>query len=90
MSRARHKAKGGATMGVAYAGGDSNVAKEAKERKRGGKVCGEGDAAKPHPGRAKRASGGSVPGRKRGGSVGADRHPLSSAATISHKDEVSS
>lgn len=81
MSRARHRAKGGA---VVYAGEGSNVLKEAHERKRGGAVAGEGDKAK---GRAdKRARGGAVaaavaPGRKRGGSVGSNNRPLSTAAS---------
>lgn len=82
MSRARHKEKARATGGrtVAYAGGDSNVMKEAHERKRGGKVMGEGEKA---PKRAdKRARGGAVPGRKRGGGVGANLTPLSTAAKI--------
>lgn len=83
MSRARHRAKGGV---VAYSGGDSNVMKEAKERKRGGGVTGEGAKAKMRADR--RARGGSVgaavaPGRKRGGSVGSNEHPLSTAAKTS-------
>lgn len=77
----RHKmakrADGGATGKPEwYAGGASNVAKEAEEKKRGGKV--------------KKKAGGHVhghmakhrldkPGRKRGGAVGADMKPLSSA-----------
>ncbi len=84
MSRARHakRASGGAVARanggvVAYSGGDSNVMKEAHERKRGGKVAEvDGEMAKPRHGR---------PGRKRGGRVGADKAPLSSAATISQK-----
>lgn len=91
MSRARHKARAAGGKVVAYSGGDSNVMKEAHERKRGGSVMGEGDEGK---GRAdkrarggavpKRASGGAVstPGRKRGGGIGADKKPLSSAANI--------
>ncbi len=84
MSRARHRAAGGAVEraaggAVAYAGGESNVMKEAHERKRGGKVKAhvvDGEMAKPRHGR---------PGRKRGGAVGADKTPLSSAAKISQK-----
>lgn len=87
MSRARHmkRASGGA---VAYAGGSSNVMKEAHERKRGGRVHhAEGEEHKGKHDR--RARGGSVgaaaaPGRKRGGGIGSDKRPLSSAATISH------
>lgn len=69
----------------AYAGGGSNVEKEAEEKKHGGKV------------RHHRKHGGHVdgdhghrrmdrPGRKRGGSVGADMHPLSSAAKVKDAD----
>jgi len=102
MSRSRHKkheekrASGGA---VAYAGGDSNVMKEAHERKRGGKVKhemeGEGEAAKARHDRPHRKHGGAVKeehkgamkhvhkrGRSQGGSIGANKHPLSTAATI--------
>ena len=89
MSRSRHKmheekmkrASGGA---VAYAGGDSNVMKEAHERKRGGKVKheGEGEKAKERHDRPKRALGGPVRGRAQGGAIGANKRPLSTAATI--------
>ena len=68
-----------------YAGEGSNVLKEAEERKRGGKVehmKGEGEKAKERHDRPKRARGGSIPGRKRGGGVGSDKTPLSSAAKI--------
>lgn len=58
----------------AYAGGSSNVDKEAKERKRGGRakkdVKMDGVASKSHAGRKP---------RKSGGKVGADTNPLSSA-----------
>lgn len=78
MSRARHKkAKGG---GMYYSGSESNVAKEAAEKKYGGKSCkkggkvkhmkAEGSKAKSHLGKMKRATG---------GRVGADKSPLSSA-----------
>lgn len=81
MSRARHRAKGGA---VVYAGEGSNVLKEAKERKFGGAVKGEGEKSKARA--DKRARGGAVaaavtPGRKRGGGVGSNSRPLSSAAS---------
>jgi hypothetical protein len=60
------KARGGAMSGRdAYSGGSSNVAKEAREMKGGGKVAG---SKGKH--RIKKASG---------GSVGADKHPFSSA-----------
>jgi len=69
----RHKkfAKGGRTF---YSGVESNVAKEAEEKKHGGKVkkhvgAAEGKMAK-HRRDRKRASG---------GRVGSDKSPLSSA-----------
>lgn len=68
----RHKAQCRAKGGrVYYAGGGSNVAKEAAERKRGGKVVGKVAGAKAAPRLDKRA---------RGGRVGADKNPYSSAA----------
>lgn len=80
MSRSRHKARASGGSVKVYAGGDSNVMKEARERKHGGAVKGEGDAPK---GRKDKAMRGYVkPGRARGGSVGADKHPLSSAANV--------
>lgn len=55
-----------------YAGANSKVAKEARERKRGGKAVGKvhGAAAKHHAGRKP---------RKSGGKVGSDTRPLTSA-----------
>src|SRR5271170_5476140 len=105
MSRARHakkRAKGGLSGKPEWeAGGQSNAAKEAEERKHGGHVEAEGEHAKERHDRAKRARGGGVhghephhavkeksmhhrhgmkvPGRKRGGGVGADMHPLTTA-----------
>jgi hypothetical protein len=58
-----------------YAGADSNVLKEAKERKKGGKVCAKVDGEMSRP-RLDR------PGRKRGGRIGSDTAPLSSAARV--------
>ena len=76
MSRARHKAAGGSLKDPApkmvYAGGSSNVVKEAKQKKKGGKVIGK--SAKHRLDR---------PGRKSGGRCGADKAPLSSAASVS-------
>lgn len=63
----RHKvqrAKGGR---VAYSGGASNVAHEAMEKKHGGKVVGK---VHGHKGKHRFA---------RGGGVGSDKHPFSSA-----------
>jgi hypothetical protein len=80
MSRARHRATGGSVKQTVYAGEGSNVLKEAEERKKGGKVMhGEGDMPKMRA--DKRARGGAV-GRKRGGGVGANLTPLSTAAKI--------
>lgn len=72
MANRHKKAKGG---GVApkhdgdkesYNAQGSNVIKEAKKRKDGGKVAGY-------------KSGGRLDKRARGGGVGADKHPFSSA-----------
>ena len=89
----KERAAGGA---VAYSGGDSNVRKDAHERKRGGKVKhmeAEGEKAKERKDRPERKHGGKVEhegamkhvhkrGRAQGGSIGANKHPLSTAATI--------
>lgn len=68
-ARHKKKAKGG---GVAIAGGNPEVIKEAKARKSGGKCIG-----KMHGGAATKRL--DRPGRKRGGRVGADVAPLSTA-----------
>ena len=104
MSRARHeerkRAKGGKVVSM-YNAADSNVMKEAHERKRGGRVHhGEGEEAKERHDMKKRARGGKAEeahegrkhggaahpgkhkGRARGGKIGANRMPLSTAATI--------
>jgi len=82
MSRARHHAKKAGGGSVHWnAGKDQPAAKEAEERKHGGKVHhGEGHESKHRA--DKRARGGMVPGRKRGGGVGANRMPLSTAAKV--------
>ena len=54
-----------------YAGASSNVVKEAKERKRGGKTCAMDGKKSAH--RADRAP------RKSGGRAGSNMNPLSSA-----------
>lgn len=71
MSRARHtkKAAGGGVMKVS---GNPDVFKEAESRKKGGKVLGKMGGMKAKHRMDK-------PGRKRGGRVGADKAPLSSA-----------
>ena len=91
MSRARHREKGG-RIGL-KAAGNPDVFKEAE----GKEDYAKGDEKK-RGGRVKRKSGGKViglmtgggvkprldrPGRKRGGGIGSDRSPLSSA----HKHE---
>ena len=89
--KARHKrAEGGRVK--AYDAEGSNVEKEAKERKRGGKV------EKPAMKRDEHRVEGKMakmrldrPARKAGGRVGADKSPLSSAhgatAPMGHKTD---
>ena len=114
MSRARHKmrADGGRLSSEPKwnAGGEQNAAKEAEEKKRGGRVHGEGEEAKKRADHKKRARGGPVAlkrggkaeheskaeehreyekekhahKRARGGRIGADKAPLSSAARVKH------
>ncbi len=82
MSRARHKdkmrANGGPVKADWNAGEEQNAAKEAMERKKGGKVEhmeAEGDKAKKRGDRR---------GRARGGRIGANLMPLSTAAKVKH------
>lgn len=79
MSRARHKARaeGGRLSSEPKwnAGGEQNAAKEAEEKKRGGRVKGEGESAKKRMDRR---------GRARGGRIGANLVPLSTAARVKH------
>lgn len=82
MSRARHRAAGGSVKKTVYAGAGSNVLKDAEERKAGGGVVTEGEGDMPKARADKRARGGAV-GRKRGGGVGANLTPLSTAAKVS-------
>lgn len=87
---ARHKHKK-ASGGVAlkesspsdvYAGGSSNVLKEAREKhNKGGKAMGHAHGAKAKM-RMDR------PGRKRGGGVGSNMKPLSTAATVAKQNTV--
>ena len=78
MSHHKHhmkhkKARGGAMAGRDdYSGsGEPNVVKEAEEKKRGGSVH--------HLGKVHGHKGKHRVHKKRGGSVGADHHPFSSA-----------
>lgn len=102
MSRARHKehkrAEGGRLSSEPKwnAGGEQNAAKEAEEKKRGGKVKrkhgGHVDGKKPHH-RMDRKRGGKVSthhveGRKSGGRVGSDKSPLSSAHNMSSPESL--
>lgn len=81
MSRARHKdkmrANGGPVKPDWNAGEEQNAAKEAEERKKGGPVNmkAEGDMAKKRGDRR---------GRARGGRIGANLAPLSTAARVKH------
>src|SRR5271165_4681465 len=74
-----------------YAGAESNVAKEAEERKHGGAakhkkehLHGEGHKGKHRADKPHRKHGGQVPGRARGGSAGADMRPLTTASKVKH------
>lgn len=64
----KHKADGG----IAVAGGNPDVIKEADEKKKGGRAMGKMEG---HLSRHRLDK----PGRKTGGRVGADKSPLSSA-----------
>lgn len=65
----RHKVQRASGGRVFYAGGNSNVAKDAAKRKSGGKVVSmDGEKSKPR-----------LDKRARGGKVGADKSPFSSA-----------
>ena len=90
MSRARHKSSGGATM--MKGPGNPAVFREAEAKKKGGKcratgggVAGVGAAPAVATKTIGRMSGGAVkarldrPGRKKGGRVGANTSPLSTA-----------
>jgi len=67
---------GDKTPSMTYAGGDSNVVKEAKARKKGGMCKAEGGKAAHRLDRPK---------RKAGGKVGANERPLSTAAHTSDR-----
>lgn len=72
----RHKKQHKATGGIATAGGNPEIIKEAEEKKKGGKAMGKmhGPLSRHRLDR---------PGRKTGGRVGADKSPLSSANSSS-------
>lgn len=72
MSRARHKKKAGG--GEVYSGAGSNVIKEAEEKKFGGKV--KKSVEKPNEKKPKKR----MDKRARGGRIGSDKNPFSSAA----------
>lgn len=72
----RHKKNVG---GAAVASGNPKVIKEAKERKTGGRALKTGGKV------VGRASGGRLDKRARGGGVGADKNPFSSAHIGSKK-----
>jgi hypothetical protein len=97
MSRARHHAKHRAHGGEAPAPSQygkapehlwnahgSNTVREAEQRKRGGAVArkhgGEVHEVEGHAGKKRHDR----PGRKRGGGVGANKMPLSTAAKVHH------
>ncbi len=73
MSRARHMARKDGGKVTEYNAVGSPAMEEAKEKKKGGRVMGEGDKPKKHHGK---------PGRARGGRIGANLMPLSTAAKI--------
>lgn len=73
MSKARHKMKK-AGGGSVYSGAGSNVMKEAEEKKFGGKV--KKSVEKPNEKKPKKR----MDKRARGGKVGSDKAPFSSAA----------
>ncbi len=82
MSRARHKMKKAGGGEVYYAGGNSNVAKEAAEKKHGGKVVDKPEGKKAKARMDKR------PRRASGGRVGSDKAPFSSAARPAQNTEA--
>lgn len=98
MSRARHHEKhkeghkkhhrdDGGRVGMRVSG-NPDVFEEADERKRGGKVHKKKHVGEPEGKIAKhRMDRLHRPGRKMGGRVGADKHPLSSAHSSGKADE---
>lgn len=79
MSRARHTKK--AAGGMVYSGKDSNVVKEAEEKKHGGRVAkhmGKAHGEKPKHRMDKKARGGNATSSPF--APGSAKHPFSSAA----------
>ena len=94
--RKDRRAKGGGIGAVgavkeeSYTAGDPKTEKEAEKRKRGGAVMKKGKMPHMVHGSAPHHHA-NRPGRKRGGSVGADSHPMTEAARLTmpegmHKD----
>lgn len=88
MKEADEKASGGAVK-VRASGGMVKARADRSCRAAGGKVAkravGGVIAERAAGGEVTaRARGGAVPGRARGGGIGADKRPLSSAATVKH------
>jgi len=81
-ARKQRKADGGPVRDV-YAGGHSNVVKEADAHKRGGRVKHKKDGGKVEGAKSRMRL--DRPGRKTGGRVGADSAPLSSAAKTTRR-----
>lgn len=77
-NRHKHREDGGKVD--SYTATPNKVEEEAEERKKGGKVHRKKGGAMHHMEGKEAMHRMDRPGRKRGGSVGADMHPLSSAA----------
>lgn len=86
MSRHRHKEMKKANGGkVYYAGGSSEVAKEAAEKKHGGRVKKE---VEKMDGKKSKARMDKRPRKASGGRVGSDKSPFSSAARPAQNTEA--
>lgn len=87
MSRARHEKKKEhkAHGGEVYSGAGSHVAKEAEEKKHGGRV--KKEVEKPE-GKKSKARMDKRPRRAHGGRVGSDKSPFSSAAMPKQNTEA--
>lgn len=82
MSKHRHKKHGGK---VFYEGGASNVAHEAEEKKHGGAAKHHGKEHHHHLEKVHgKKHGGRLDKRARGGRIGADKSPFSSATIDTH------